>query len=248
MQVKATTVLVPPDSLGEERFTLDREESHHLVRVIRAAVGDIFRAIDGCGKQVTAKITSIKNGQVTAEIIETRQGVNEFAVDIALFCGLCRPTKADLIVEKATELGVASIGFCISEKCYLKERRFFSDDRRLNRWRSIARSAAKQSLRSVVPQISPLLELDSMLALAERYHKKVIADQSRGKPPVINLFEPVPDSIFLLVGPESGFSDAEVTRIIAAGFEAVSLGRRRLRAETAAISLLSIIGAMLEPK
>ncbi len=248
MQLKATSVFVPPDNLEDGRFTLDREESHHLVRVMRAAVGDIFKAIDGCGQQITAKITAIENGRVVAEIIETQQRVNEFAAELTLFCGLCRPAKADLIVEKATELGATFIGFCISDKCYLKDRRFFSDDRRLNRWRNIARSAAKQSLRSVVPQISPLLELDSMLAVAERHQKKLIADQSRGKPPEIKLLEPAPDSIFLLVGPESGFSEAEVTRIIAAGFEAVSLGRRRLRAETAAISLLSIIGAMLEPK
>ncbi len=248
MEIKATSVFVSPADVGDKTLMLDPAESHHLVRVMRARTGDIFSAIDGCGKRITARISSIENGRVTAEILETRERVNEFDVELALYCGLCRPAKADLIVEKATELGVNSIGFCFSENSYLKDKRLFSEDSRLNRWRNIARSAAKQSLRSVVPRISPPVDLEAMLVYAEKYRKKIIADQHIGMPPESNFLKPTPDSIFLLVGPEAGFTETEISRITGSGFQALSLGRRRLRAETAAISLLSVIGFILESK
>lgn len=247
MLIQTTSLFVSPNAVKDGQLTLDASESHHLMRVMRADMGDTFLAIDGQGRKFTAKIKYFEKGIVTADIIDVKLRENELAVDIAIVCGLCRPAKADLIVEKTTELGAATIGFCLTDKSYNKESKPLAENRRLRRWHSIATSAAKQSLRSVVPQILPIGDFRSTLNLSKKYDLKIIADlEAERKIPDLLTSGLKPKSAFLFVGPESGFTCAEIEAAVDVGFEKINLGNRRLRAETAAICLLSIIGNHLE--
>ena len=241
MEIKTTNFIVDPGSVNDNSLYLDKAESHHLTRVFRAKEGDIFYAIDGSGKKYRAIIKSITSTKVTAEIVSTVRLENEPLLKLSLAVGITRPAKIDFIIEKGTEIGICKFYFYMSEKTLIEDSPGRSVDRKISRWRKLAVSAAKQSLRTVVPEIMPPVQLDKILALSADYQLSLIADMKTKPALITDLLTDSPRDILLLVGPEPGFSDNEIERALQAGFKAVKLGPRRLRAETAAIVFSSLV-------
>jgi len=241
MEIKATSFLVDPEAISGDDFYLSETESHHLAKVIRAREGDIFYAIDGLGKKYRAIVTSIGPSRVTASIIGTVRLENEPHLKLCLAIGLSRPAKIDFVVEKGTEIGIGKFFLFVSEKTLIDETIDLNALKKISRWRKIAESAAKQSLRSVVPEIAPPMRFDDVVALARDYQLALIADMNSMPAPLSALLADSPREILLLVGPESGFSEAEVDKALAAGFRPVRLGPRRLRTETAAIVFSTLV-------
>jgi 16S rRNA (uracil1498-N3)-methyltransferase len=157
--------------------------------------------------------------------------------------GICRPSKMDFIVEKGTEIGVVSFVFYYSEKSYLKVERDSSSARRISRLKKIARAAAKQSKRSLIPSVAHFKTFSETLGINGDFDLSVIAVSNKSSGTIEQTIRKSHDlkRLLLLVGPESGFTDDEVPSAIDAGFLPVRLGPRRLRAETAGVIFPALV-------
>ena len=241
MEIKATNFMVSPNSVEGNTLMLDETESHHLAKVMRAGVGDIFYAVDGHGLKHQAVIKEISLRQVIGEITKTTRLENEPLLKLTLAVGLCRPAKADFIVEKGTELGVSKFIFFTSERTLADDKIDKSASRKITRWRKIATAATKQSLRTVIPEIAEPVRYRDILGMAIDYHLSLIADMRLSPEDLKQMLYDGPRDVLIVVGPESGLTSAEVSAALDSGFKPIKLGPRRLRVETAAIFFSSLV-------
>lgn len=211
--------------------------------MLRAKIGDSFYAIDGTGLKYRIVIDSISGTTVKGLIANVTRLENEPFHNITLAMGICRPARMDFIVEKGTEIGVSSFIFYYSEKSYLKIKGDSSSVRRISRLKKIVRAAVKQSKRSVIPSVSQFKTFAETLGIKGEFDLSLIAISNRSSR---NMEQAVRKShdlkkLLLLVGPESGFTDDEISLAIETGFLPVRLGPRRLRAETAGVLFPTLI-------
>jgi 16S rRNA (uracil1498-N3)-methyltransferase len=211
--------------------------------VLRAKPGDTFWAFDGTGLKYRAVIEAIGKGSVTGLISSTTRLENEPFYNITLAQGICRPNKMDDVVDKGTEIGVSSFIFYYSDKGYARQSEESSNSRKESRLVRIARAAAKQSKRSIIPAIYKFITYTDLLELRNDYDLSLVAHQSPSSRPVEHYLAEISAirKIMLLVGPESGLSENEFDACINAGFMPASLGPRRLRTETAGIIFPALI-------
>jgi 16S rRNA (uracil1498-N3)-methyltransferase len=245
MDIQATNFIVESGDISGDQLLLNEAESHHLVKVMRARPGELFWAIDGEGNRFQAEIMESNPRRVSAKIIRRSRMDNEPKCKITLACGLCRSAKVDFIVEKGTELGVAEFSFFVSERTYIEEIGEKSAATKIARWEKLAQSAAKQSLRTLIPKINQIAKFEDILSTCEGYELAVMAEIGAESGLRLSKDDANPKSAILLIGPESGLSSGEIDRAHQAGFKPFGLGPRRLRAETAAIVFMSVIMSQL---
>jgi 16S rRNA (uracil1498-N3)-methyltransferase len=229
--------------VDDERLIVAGSEAHHLKKVLRAKIGDSFYAIDGTGLKYRVVIESVSGSTVTGLISNVTRLENEPFHHITLAMGICRPSKMDLIVEKGTEIGVSSFIFYYSEKSYLKIKGDSSSVRRISRLQKIVRAAAKQSKRSVIPSVMQFKTFAETLGVRGDYDRSLLADSSISSRTIEQAVRKSHDlkKLLLLIGPESGLTDDEISLAIDAGFSPVRLGPRRLRAETAGVIFPTLV-------
>lgn len=212
---------------------LEGEEFVHAKTVLRVEEGSEIVLLDGSGKEYSAIVTKIEKHRLSAHITGAICGDKEPKTEIYLLCGALKGDKTELIVQKATELGVSRIGVFSSEYCSA-----YMNENKLERLKKVAREAAKQCLRSRAPEIEYFADLQSALSSAENYANKLFAceflknssaDMSR-----------LSGSTAVVVGSEGGFSEQEFGLAQQLGYAGVSLGKRILRAETAAIAVCAL--------
>jgi 16S rRNA (uracil1498-N3)-methyltransferase len=245
MDIQATNFFVESDNIESDKLYLDDTESHHLAKVMRARPGDIFSAIDGKGNKYQCRIIESNPRKVVAQIAETSRMENESLCRITLACGLCRLAKVDFIVEKGTELGVDEFYFFVSNKTLADEISEKSAASKITRWRKLTQSAAKQSLRTIIPEIYPIAKYEDILSLGKKHELSLIAEFGAESKIPLRAVSAKPSSALLLVGPESGLETQEIELAHQAGFIPFGLGPRRLRAETAAMAFTTIIMSQL---
>jgi 16S rRNA (uracil1498-N3)-methyltransferase len=231
-----TSFYVPPDGFRGNAVTFPVDEAKHAAGVLRHRPGDIVRVVDGRGRAVFVRLDTAERGGVAGTIIEEDDLRSEPPIEIILAVGLVKHrARFEMLLEKVTELGVSRIVPLITDRT---ER----DRHREDRAQSILVSAMKQSHRSFLPRLDAPVEFEAFVASsdadikllcheaeADAERSVVIEDQSR---------------VLITVGPEGGFSDDEVAMACDGGFLIWQLGRRRLRAETAAIAAVSaVVGA-----
>lgn len=223
----------PRSAIGPDgTLMLEGEEFRHAVKVLRLRPGDRFWATDGQGTQYLAEVESLTRQALRGRILDRRVNAGEPETHVALAFAVPKGERADFLVEKATELGVM-------ELIPLRTERSVRDAAgRVARWQRVALAAVKQCGRSRLPQIHRPLDFPEVVGILRDYHVGFIADPqaSTGLPR-----SPLPSRILLLVGPEGGFTEEEVALAREAGFQAVRLGNRILRIETAALVLLGAI-------
>jgi len=213
-----------------DRFEFAAEDAHHLCRVLRHVAGDRVWALDGEGSAYEVALEAVAPRHVEGRIIGTYPGLNEAAADTILLQGLIAQSKMDWLVEKATELGVTEIRPLLGGPKI--------GPGRLKRWQRIARSASKQCRRARVPLLSDPAALEHHLRDLPNGSVRLLADPE-------GIME-LPDlaaagGIVVAVGPEKGFDGATRRSLLDASFQPVSLGPRRLRSETAAVCILSLL-------
>ncbi len=224
---------IPEVAEGQTEIVISGEEFTHAKTVLRVEEGTEITLLDGTGKEFSAIVAKIEKRQLLAHITGAITGDKEPATPIYLLCGALKGDKTELIVQKATELGVTKIGVFRSRFCaaYLNENKI----ERLNK---VAREAAKQCLRSKAPDVVYFDDLPSALESAGEYKNKLFFCEfekiSRAD------FGAISGSTALVTGSEGGFADDEYALAQELGFSGISLGKRILRAETAAIAAVSI--------
>jgi 16S rRNA (uracil1498-N3)-methyltransferase len=228
-----------------EQGFLDAEESHHCAHVMRQAVGDLFTVFDGHGHETKARITDIGKDKVTFQILAKAASPRP-AHPVWLGQALTKSKSLDLIIQKATELGVSELAPLQSDHsvAQIDEEKAES---KTGKWQKLAIEAAKQSGQNWLPIIHPPRAPKDFFATVPAGAVKLIASlQNEAHPLKRALREHLPNlkpgaPIVILIGPEGDFTPAEIGQARAAGFIPVSLGSIILRAETAAFFALSAI-------
>jgi len=188
-------------------------------------------------------IESLSRTMVKAIISNVTRLENEPHIDLTLAMGICRPAKMDDVVERGAETGVSSFLFYYSEKSYARYKDEVSSKNKSSRLKRVVKAAVKQSRRSLIPEIQDFALYTEILPKAKNFDLALVAESSPQSRPVDQVIVQSPDikKIILLVGPESGLTDEEFDMAVEAGFKPVSLGTRRLRAESAGIIFPALV-------
>lgn len=234
---------IDPSKVQQEELIFQLEEFHHMIHVIRKKKGDRIRAVDGQGIAYEAEITAVFPLEARAKVLDIRRRVGEPNVDVTLIQSVLKGSRFEWVIEKATELGVRRIIPMLSDRSVAN-----APPAKMIRWNRLALSAMKQCGRSVKPEIAPPADLDKLVVLGTDCDYRLIAHPAEDSLPLRKVVS-IPDrktvKAILIVGPEGGFTDAEVSMAKEQGFQAIHLGPRRLRGETAGIVFLSHLMASL---
>ena len=227
-----------PDRGSAGIFTLTEEDARHAVSVLRLKPGHHIE-LTGNGQRYEAEIISADRSGVHARILALLPAT-EPQLSVTLFQGLPKGDKMDMIVQKATELGVHRIVPVIMNRCVVKPDP--SDiSRRLDRWNRIAGEAVKQSGRCLIPGITTPVTLREIICMEDLPETRVVPwENAENYGPLAFMREhPVLRSLGILIGPEGGIDSEEIRLLQDAGFICVTLGKRILRTETAGLAAIA---------
>jgi len=211
---------------------IDGNQAHYLARVMRVSPGDAIILCDNRTGEWIAKVIDVQKRQVTAEIFKKARE-REPTPDVWLCPALLKKDRFDLVLEKATELGVAALKPVVTRRCV-------ADKLNLDRARAVAIEAAEQCARTSLPDITAPTKIDALLREWPSERMLFFADEEGGEPAHASFASQSGPSA-ILIGPEGGFDDAERAAIRAhPQARPISLGPRILRGETAAIAALSV--------
>jgi 16S rRNA (uracil1498-N3)-methyltransferase len=222
---------------------LTGKEVNHIRNVLRMKRGDTLSVMDGKGHLFEAIIEAIQRKAVTLKSIKLLQSSAPSPVEIHLAQALIKSRTMDLLIQKATELGVSSITPFFSERAAFMMRGEHLS-RKMAHWEGIMKAACKQSGRPNLPALHPPLAFEALIAKAPHQESlKVLLWEAEKKADLKGILRATGKHLHILamVGPEGGFTPREIRLAQDAGFHIVSLGSRILRSETAAITLVSII-------
>lgn len=219
------------------RFYISGSDHNHIKNVLRMKQGDEF-LVSFEGKSHLCTLEAIEAEESTAKIIQENYQSTELPVHIHLFQGLPKADKMELIIQKCTELGVSEITPVEMRNCVVKleEKKKKS---KTERWQAIAESAAKQSKRNLVPTVNTPLSFAKVIAKADEFDLFLVPYESedgmRGTKKALSEIKNG-TKIAILIGPEGGFDEKEIEKCTAENMYIISLGKRILRTETAAIT------------
>lgn len=218
-------------------------ESGHIARVLRMASGDRLVLMDGTGARYQAIIQSSRPDEVELFLEHSLPAPPGSPLETTLCASLLKSGPMDVLIQKTSEMGVTRIQPFVSSRTVVR----LNKDRvsnRMRHWKEVATNAAKQADRDVPAEVAPPASFEELLAgFKDSPGLKLFlwegedTEDLRG---VLRNSKP-PQEVIAVVGPEGGFSPGEVENAVSAGFESVSLGRRILRAETAALALVALL-------
>ena len=232
--------LVRPEDVNESELVLKADEAHHLMRVRRRTEGDVIDVLDGNGRLFRARVLSEEEDKVHCLILECTEEGGESSVRLHLATSMIKGARFDAVVEKGTEVGMASLSPFICERTVALP----GSRQRQDRWERLVVAAAKQCGRSRLPPIfepATLQEvMERLLRSCDRVLMATVDDSGSERDLKSALAGEPPTAVGLLVGPEGGFTQDEIEEAGAMGIRTFSWGSRTLRAETASIVLAAI--------
>ena len=208
------------------------EEFHHAARVVRLRDGEEIEVFDGKGHAARGRVQSIDRDALHIEVVSDIES-RESRVRIHLAPAIIQLDKFELVLQKATELGSASITPLVADRTEVREERYRG---KRERWEKIVLEAVKQSGRALIPPVNEPAQFDT---IAKTSDARIVFDADEAPHATL----PAVDDVTILIGPEGGWSEREIALARQAGCMFERLGPRRLRAETAAIAALSIMAA-----
>lgn len=225
-----------PQSLQSScNIELEEQTAHYLSKVLRMEVGRDLILFNGQGGQYQAKITEAHKKKVQVEILQHLIDNRESPLNSELAIGISRGERMDLVIQKATELGVSTITPLFTERTEVK----LSGsrlDKKLQHWQQIAVSACEQSQRNLIPEVTEPQAFSDFIGSNNKELKFVLHHRSSKQLSAYNK----PVSCCFLIGPEGGLSEAEIEQAEGKEFEPLSLGPRVLRTETAPLAALTL--------
>ena len=236
--------LVDSADLTGERAFIRGGELHHLLRVLRLKPGDAVSVFDGAGRGYKGQVETLTRDEALVSHLTPEDPSAEPAVSLTLLQSMPHGDRMDFIVEKATELGVGRVIPVVSERSVLKTAG--SGWGRLERFRRIAVSSAKQSGRLIVPVIDDPVRFESAVAWTPAGGNvgpagRVVFHPGAGPLEAILQSGRALSAVAVLIGPEGGFAPSEIEMAVGAGWGAAGIGSRILRADTAALAALTLV-------
>ncbi len=235
--MRLTRVYVDAPLASGMRVTLQGSAAGHLTRVLRLRVGEALTVFNGAGGEYAASIEHAHAGRVAVAIGELRAIERESPLTLTLAQGVSRGERMDLVVQKATELGVSGLAPVLAERSVVRLTAQQAE-RRLNHWRAIAIAACEQSGRNRLPAIASPVPLRDFLRTSDGSMRLLLSPAATA---TLADLPRLVSAVTVLIGPEGGLAEAEQEAAVAAGFRPVRLGPRVLRTETAAIAALTLL-------
>lgn len=231
----------------ENQVFITGADYNHAKNVLRLKKGEKFRISTDEGENYLCEICAFTEEAAVGTVLEKLEESTELKGRITLFQGLPKGDKMELIIQKAVELGAAEIVPVRMKNCVVK-----LDDKKAKakvaRWQAIAEAAAKQSKRSIIPVVHEVMDYKEALAYAEANRKNLVPYENEGgiaasRQAIAEIKST--DTVGIFIGPEGGFDEKEIDAARTA-MTSISLGKRILRTETAAITALSLIMMQME--
>jgi 16S rRNA (uracil1498-N3)-methyltransferase len=230
-----------PDAINGENVIFPSDAAHQISRVLRLKTGDLVKVLDDQGMEYGVQLVNIGVDSVTGKLIEREAVSTEPDTKVHLLIAVTQREKFELILQKCTEVGVSSFTPIISSRSLVQKPAEM--ETKYPRWRKIIQEAAEQSHRGILPTLNPIVNFRHIIDegipsirlgifLWEEEVEQNLKDLIRGY---------IGHDVWLVVGPEGGFTSEEADLAKAAGFTSVSLGKRILRLETAAIVASSLV-------
>lgn len=239
---------VDKEQVGDEDVVILGQDVNHIKNVLRMKNGETILISDGEDREYVCEIINLESDKVRAKIIDVNGPSRELPIKVHLYQGLAKGDKMETVIQKMVELGAYRIVPVATKRAVVK-----LDDKKAkaktSRWNAISESAAKQSKRGIIPEVSQVMNFKEALQDAENlnvvlipyeeaenmeYTRSVIAKISSG------------DSVGIFIGPEGGFAPEEVEMAKAIGALPITLGKRILRTETAGMALMSVLMFAME--
>jgi 16S rRNA (uracil1498-N3)-methyltransferase len=236
----------PPGAFNStlDSVTLASDEARHLRDVLRLKPGDEVYVFDGAGKEFHCAVEESRRDTAQLKVIaEVAPARSESPLELTLAVALLKGEKFDLVVQKATELGVTRVAPVVTKLADIRLRDESDATKRVARWQRIALEAAKQSGRAVVPKISEPVSFESLIETREPKMSCLMFSERDGQslPEAMRLLPAKVSRLTALVGSEGGWTNEELDAARQAGWAIVTLGGRTLRAETAAIAVAVLL-------
>ena len=239
---------VSPNQIDDKYVTITGGDVNHIKNVLRMKVNEELLISNGQDKDYYCKIEAISDDEIKALILDEEFEGTELPTELYLFQGLPKSDKMELIIQKAVELGVKEIIPVATKRCVVK-----LDDKKeaskIKRWQAISESAAKQSRRTIIPEISSVMSFKEAINRAKEFELGIIPyenfkDMKETKEVLSKVKKGIKIGIF--IGPEGGFEESEVQYALDNGIHPISLGKRILRTETAGLAIVSVLMFQLE--
>lgn len=240
---------VEPEQIQDKRIIITGNDVNHIRNVLRMKPGEELAVSNGIdGREYRCGIETITEEEVICTLRFIKEEGVELPARIYLFQGLPKADKMELIVQKSTELGVYEVIPVAAKRCVVR-----LDDKKaaakVSRWQGIAEAAAKQSRRGIIPNVRPVMSMKEAVRYAGTMDIRLIpyelAEDMRHTREAIEAVRPGMN-VAVFIGPEGGFEQSEVELAAAAGIDAITLGKRILRTETAGLTVLSWLMYHLE--
>lgn len=235
---------VKPDQKEDHTITITGSDVNHIRNVLRMKQGDDIVICNGQGEDYYCIINEVSEKEIVAEIRTVTDTGTELKAQITLFQGLPKLDKMELIIQKAVELGVYEIVPVITKRVVVKLEDSKKEQRKLERWQAIAKEAAKQSGRGIIPVIRPVRSFqDAVKAAADLDAAIIPYENAEGMHYTRDIITKLRDcgSIGVFIGPEGGFEESEIALARSINICPVTLGKRILRTETAGLAVLSML-------
>lgn len=227
------------ENISDNNYTLKGEDAHHAIKSLRVKIGENIILCDKNSFEHICKVEKISKDEVLLSAIKSQKNTSESNIKITLYQALPKNDKMDLVVQKSVELGVFKIVPIETSRCISKPSEK-SISKKIERWQKIAKEAAKQSGRGIIPNISSPLKLDEAISKIKDYDKSLVFYENGGEK-IKNSLKTYDKNISIFIGPEGGFETEEIDKLKSFGATISTLGTRILRTETASLAAISVI-------
>ena len=234
---------VSPENIGENTVTIDdRNDLHHMMRVLRLSAGDEMDISDSQEWEYRVRLLSVNEERAEALILDKQRFTSEPQTRITLFQGIPKQGKMEIIVQKSVELGVAEIVPVFMARTVVADKGNFG--KKIQRWQKIADETVKQCRRGVIPEVSQAVRMDELPGMLEDFDLVLLPYENEKNVTIKDVLRADGEKsgrIAVVIGPEGGFSRGEAEMITSIGGKTVTLGKTVLRTETAGIAAIAMI-------
>lgn len=240
---------VEPENIGEKNIIIDnRENLHHMMKVLRLSAGDEIEVSDSVEWEYTAELLYLDSDSAEARIIDKQRFTTEPEVQVTLFQGIPKQGKMETIVQKCVELGIHAVIPVFMDRTVVVDKGNFG--KKVQRWQKVSDEAVKQCKRGLIPQVFDPMKMPEVLTTFGVFDLVLFPYENEDGTTIKDVLRKVRESsewlegrkrIAVIIGPEGGFSDKEAADIVAAGGCSVSLGKTTLRTETAGMATLAMV-------
>ena len=235
---------VEPEAVHDDFVLISGSDVNHIKNVLRMKPGEELVVCDDESHEYLCAVEDYDRENVICRIKERREAALELPIKVILFQGLPKKDKMELIIQKAVELGAAEIVPVVTKRTIVKLEDPKKEEKKTERWQAIAEAAAKQCGRGIIPKVSVPVSYKQALARAKELDISFIPyELAEGMDAARDQIKSLSDkkSVGVFIGPEGGFERSEIEDAESSGVSPITLGKRILRTETAAICVLSVI-------